>query len=95
MAVICTAMFGKMPEVRMEKFNCMPVETSCLTRSTARLNTMLPVAPATDSRASTNGTPAAKVVDNVRAKRATADLYIKVPTSGSFSSQASVRSRKA
>ncbi|MNG19175.1 hypothetical protein D3C84_1033080 [compost metagenome] len=67
MAVIWIAMFGKMPEERMEKFSCMPVATSCLMRSTARLNTMLPVAPATDSSASTNGTPAAKVVDSVRA----------------------------
>ncbi|MNR39762.1 hypothetical protein D3C85_1579940 [compost metagenome] len=58
----------------MEKFNCMPVETSCFTFITAFLNTTLPLAPATESRASTSGTPAANVVARVRAKRATADL---------------------
>ncbi|MNI85105.1 hypothetical protein D3C73_1420700 [compost metagenome] len=78
----------------MEKFSCIPVDTSCLIRSTARLNTTLPVAPATESSASTRGTPAAKVVDSVRAKRATADLYSKVPINGSFSSQVSIVSRK-
>ena len=35
---------------------------------------MLPVAPATDACASTRGTPAANMVDRVRAKRAMADL---------------------
>ncbi|CRN95778.1 hypothetical protein PAERUG_E2_London_17_VIM_2_02_09_00953 [Pseudomonas aeruginosa] len=60
-------MLGKMWVVRMEKFSCMPVDTSCLILPTASLNTTLPVAPETESRASTNGTPAAKVVDSVRA----------------------------
>ena len=36
---------------------------------------MLPVAPATESSASTSGTPAANVVDSVRAYRAIADFY--------------------
>ncbi|MNV78025.1 hypothetical protein D3C71_1714930 [compost metagenome] len=58
---------GNTPLVRIEKFNCMPLATSCLMRSTARLNTLLPVAPATAFSASTSGTPAAKVVDRVRA----------------------------
>ena len=35
---------------------------------------MLPVAPATDCMASTSGTPAANMVDRVRAKRAIAAL---------------------
>ncbi|MCY1378581.1 hypothetical protein D9M69_662280 [compost metagenome] len=67
-------MAGKTPVVRMEKFSCMPVETSDLTLRTAFLKTTLPLAPATESSASTRGTPAAKVVARVRAKRATADL---------------------
>ncbi|MNF08208.1 hypothetical protein D3C80_2085750 [compost metagenome] len=67
MAVIWIARFGKIPEARMEKFNCMPVETSWRMRCTARLNTTLPVAPDTESRASTSGTPAANVVESVRA----------------------------
>ena len=61
------AMAGNTPVLRMEKFSCMPVETSCLMRLTAWRNTTLPAAPATESSASTSGTPAAKVVDNVRA----------------------------
>ncbi len=88
-------MLGKTPVLRIEKFSCIPVDTSWRMRSTARLKTTLPVAPATESSASTNGTPAANVVDKVRANRATADLYISVPTSGSFSSQVSLRSRSA
>ncbi|MOA45338.1 hypothetical protein D3C78_1677280 [compost metagenome] len=68
------AMAGNTPVARMEKFSCMPVDTSCLTRLTASRNTTLPAAPATESSASTSGTPAEKVVDRVRAKRATALL---------------------
>ena len=46
---------------------------------------MLPVAPATDSRASTSGTPAANMVDSVRAKRAMAALFRIGPMIGNFS----------
>ncbi|MOA65363.1 hypothetical protein D3C78_1917260 [compost metagenome] len=67
-------MAGNTPVERIEKFSCMPVVTSCLTRFTASRNTTLPAAPETESSASTSGTPAAKVVDRVRAKRATALL---------------------
>jgi hypothetical protein len=46
---------------------------------------MLPVAPATESSASTSGTPAANMVDRVRAKRATAALCRMLPMIGIFS----------
>src|SRR5690606_1409743 len=78
-------MDGNVPVVRMEKLSCMPLETSLLTLLVAVRNTTLPVAPATESSASTSGTPAAKVVDKVRAKRATDDLYRMSPTTGTFS----------
>jgi hypothetical protein len=46
---------------------------------------MLPVAPATDCMASTSGTPAANMVESVRAKRAIADLLRMGPMIGNFS----------
>jgi transcriptional regulator GlxA family with amidase domain len=52
---------------------------------------MPPVAPATDSNASTRGTPAADMVAKVLAKRAMADLCRSIPIMGSFSR---ARSRK-
>ena len=52
---------------------------------------MLPVAPATASSASTNGTPARKVTPSVRAKRAIAELRTMSPITGIFSA---MRSRK-
>ena len=46
------------------------------------------MAPATDSSASTSGTPAANMVDSVREKRAIADLYRMGPMIGSLSMRA-------
>ncbi|MNN99003.1 hypothetical protein D3C81_2185410 [compost metagenome] len=60
------AMLGNTPVVRMEKFSWVPADTSCLILPTALRKTTLPVAPATESSASTSGTPAAKVVAKVR-----------------------------
>ena len=54
---------------------------------------MLPVAPATDSSASTSGTPAANMVDSVRAKRAIAALFRIGPMIGIFSMARSRNSR--
>ncbi len=54
---------------------------------------MLPVAPATDCMASTSGTPAANIVDSVRAKRAIADLTKMGPMIGNLSMIRSIASR--
>src|ERR1039458_5806374 len=43
---------------------------------------MLPQAPATDSRGSTRGTPAANMVESGRAERASADLFRIAPMIG-------------
>ena len=53
----------------------------------------MPAAPATESSASTSGTPAANMVDNVRAKRAMADLYRMGPMIGNLSIARSRNSR--
>ena len=66
MATIWSTMLGNTPVLRMEKLSCWPVDTSSLIWLTAFTYTELPVAPATDPRASTRGTPAAKVVESVR-----------------------------
>src|SRR5690554_7029522 len=69
----------------MEACSWVPLETSFLIRWMASRYTALPVAPATESRAATSGTPAAKVVDSTRPNLATADLSRISPTTGSFS----------
>src|SRR5690554_6272642 len=69
----------------MEACSWVPLETSFLIRWMASRYTALPVAPATESRASTRGTPAAKVVERTRPNLATADLSRISPTTGSFS----------
>jgi len=56
---------------------------------------MLPVAPATDSRASTMGTPAANIVASVRANRAIAAFSRMGPMMGSLSAMRSSASRMA
>src|SRR4249919_979543 len=53
-------------------------------RSTACSYTVLPVAPATVSSASTSGTPAEKVTARVREKRAMAPLCITCPITGNL-----------
>ena len=67
MATICVTMFGNTPVFRIEKLSCCPVETSSRILYTALVNTALPVDPATEFSASTRGTPAANVVERVRA----------------------------
>ncbi|MNC89350.1 hypothetical protein D3C83_52710 [compost metagenome] len=42
----------------------------------------MPEAPATDSRASTSGTPAANIVESVRVQRAIDDFLTKSPNTG-------------
>src|SRR5690554_143902 len=76
----------------MEACSWVPLETSFLIRWMASRYTALPVAPATESRASTRGTPAAKVVESTRPNLATADLSRISPTTGSFSTYLSTKS---
>ncbi|MNC97541.1 hypothetical protein D3C83_152350 [compost metagenome] len=45
----------------------------------------MPEAPATESSASTSGTPAANIVDSVRVQRAMHDLRTRSPNTGSRS----------
>ena len=52
---------------------------------TATLGSVEDPTPATDSRASTRGTPAADIVDKVLAKRAIADLFNIIPVITSYS----------
>ena len=68
----------------------MPVDTSSLMRSVASSNRAFPVAPATDSIASTKGTPAANIVDNVRANLAMADFSNIFPITGTLSAKISM-----
>ena len=60
-------MFGNRPVFSIERCRRWPVATSSRILSTAFSYTMLPVAPATESSASTSGTPAANIVESVRA----------------------------
>ena len=57
--------------------------------------TELPAAPETESSASTNGTPAAKVVARVREKRAIIELKTMSPITGSRSMILSITSENA
>ena len=66
-AIICTTMLGNRPVFSIARCRRWPVATSSRIFSTAFSYTMLPQAPATDSSASTSGTPAANMVDSVRA----------------------------
>ena len=67
MATIWITISGKIAQFRIAKFICMPEVTSARISKIASRNTALPEAPAADSNASGNGTPAAKVVDKVLA----------------------------
>ena len=79
----------------MAELSCVPVDTSSRTSRTALVYLILPVAPATESKASINGTPAAKVVDSVRAKRANTDCSTMSPTMGILNMNLSTAVRKA
>ncbi|MNV88170.1 hypothetical protein D3C71_1823530 [compost metagenome] len=68
----------------------VPVETSCWIFSVAIEYKELPDAPPTESNASTNGTPAANMVDRVRVHRATHDFSIKGPKIGILSKRRSI-----
>ena len=83
-------MLGKRPVFSIARCSRWPVATSSFMRSTASSYTMLPVAPATEPMASTSGTPAANMVDRVRAKRAMADLTRIGPMMGNLSMMRSI-----
>src|SRR5690554_797961 len=76
----------------MEACSWVPLETSFLIRWMASRYTALPVAPATESNASTKGTPAANVVERTRPNLATADLSRISPITGSLSTYLSTKS---
>ena len=78
-AIICTTMFGNMPEFSMARCKRWPVATSSFIRKVASSYTILPVAPATDSIASTRGTPAANIIREGDARLSDA----RTPTAGS------------
>ena len=59
-----------------------PVETSAWIFLVASQYSWLPAAPATDSSASTSGTPAANMVDSVRVQRAITALRTSPPKTG-------------
>src|SRR5574337_1086268 len=90
MAHICSTMDGNTFALPMAAVRLVPVETSCWILSVATAYTELPDAPPTESSASTSGTPAANIVDSVRVQRATQDLSISTPKTGSLSSSRSM-----
>ena len=67
MATIWVAMLGNMPDCDIVNCNWVPVATWSRMVKMASVKTMLPAALATESIASTSGTPAANMVDSVRA----------------------------
>src|SRR5450631_3673084 len=83
-------MVGNTPVVCIEVVNDEPVDTSFWICSVASWNTALPDAPPTESSASTSGTPAANIVDSVRVQRATDDLLMRSPKTGTLSSSRSM-----
>ena len=68
----------------------VPVLTSGWIFLVAVMYTQLPDAPATESSASTSGTPAANMVDRVRVQRAMVALRMMSPKTGSRSVSRSI-----
>ena len=78
-------MFGNTAEFCIDCARLVPMLTSVWICLVASRKTALPAAGPTESSASTNGTPAAKVVAKVRDQRATEAFISSSPSTGILS----------
>ena len=84
-------MFGNTLALTIATVSAVPVETSCWICLVAFRYTQLPEAPPTESSASTSGTPAANMVEQVRVQRATVAFRISSPNTGTLSARRSMK----